>query len=60
MSSLDALSRPSGTFAMVAMDQRESLRTMLRDHGHDAGDERVRALQGGGRAGARAARVRAS
>jgi sulfofructosephosphate aldolase len=40
MSSLDALSRPSGTFAMVAMDQRESLRTMLRDHGLDAGDER--------------------
>lgn len=26
---LDALARPSGTFAMVAMDQRESLRTML-------------------------------
>jgi sulfofructosephosphate aldolase len=40
MSSLDALSRPSGTFAMVAMDQRESLRTMLRDHGLDAGNER--------------------
>jgi sulfofructosephosphate aldolase len=38
---LDALSRPSGTFAMVAMDQRESLRTMLREHGHDDGDERV-------------------
>ena len=26
---------------MVAMDQRESLRTMLRDQGHDDGDERV-------------------
>src|SRR5215208_8109977 len=26
---------------MVAMDQRESLRTMLRDRGHDATDERV-------------------
>ena len=26
---LDALARPSGTFLMVAMDQRESLRTML-------------------------------
>ena len=39
--SLDALARPSGTFAMVAMDQRESLRTMLREHGHDDGDERV-------------------
>lgn len=38
---LDALARPSGTFAMVAMDQRESLRTMLREHGHDDGDERV-------------------
>jgi sulfofructosephosphate aldolase len=25
---------------MVAMDQRESLRTMLREHGHDAGDGR--------------------
>ena len=38
---LDAIARPSGTFAMVAMDQRESLRTMLREHGHDATDERV-------------------
>jgi sulfofructosephosphate aldolase len=38
---LDALARPSGTFAMVAMDQRESLRTMLREHGHDSTDERV-------------------
>ena len=27
--SLDALRRPSGAFAMVALDQRESLRTML-------------------------------
>ena len=26
---------------MVAMDQRESLRTMLREHGHDAADMRV-------------------
>lgn len=41
MITLDALARPSGTFAMVAMDQRESLRTMLREHGHDATDERV-------------------
>ena len=40
--SLDALARESGTFAMVAMDQRESLRTMFREHGHDAGDERAR------------------
>jgi sulfofructosephosphate aldolase len=38
---LDALARESGTFLMVAMDQRESLRTMLRDHGHEASDERV-------------------
>ena len=27
--SLDAIARASGTFAMVAMDQRESLRTMI-------------------------------
>ena len=39
--SLDAIARPSGTFAMVAMDQRESLRTMLREHGHEADDDRV-------------------
>ena len=39
--SLDAIARPSGTFAMVAMDQRESLRTMLREHGHDASDARM-------------------
>jgi sulfofructosephosphate aldolase len=26
---LDAIARPSGTFAMVAMDQRESLRHMF-------------------------------
>jgi sulfofructosephosphate aldolase len=38
---LDALARPSGTFLMVAMDQRESLRTMLREHGHDPTEERV-------------------
>jgi sulfofructosephosphate aldolase len=38
---LDAIARPSGTFAMVALDQRESLRTMLREHGHDATDARV-------------------
>jgi sulfofructosephosphate aldolase len=29
---LDALARESGTFLMVAMDQRESLRTMLAQH----------------------------
>jgi sulfofructosephosphate aldolase len=38
---LDALARDSGTFLMVAMDQRESLRTMLAEHGHDATDERI-------------------
>jgi sulfofructosephosphate aldolase len=38
---LDALARPTGTFAMVAMDQRESLRTMFREHGLDDGDDRV-------------------
>jgi sulfofructosephosphate aldolase len=41
MITLDALARESGTFLMVAMDQRESLRTMLEEHGHDATDERV-------------------
>ena len=41
MTTLDAIARPTGTFAMVAMDQRESLRTMLREHGHDATDERL-------------------
>jgi sulfofructosephosphate aldolase len=29
---LDALARPSGTFLMVAMDQRESLRSMMEPH----------------------------
>lgn len=41
MKTLDAIARQSGTFAMVAMDQRESLRTMFREHGHHASDERV-------------------
>jgi sulfofructosephosphate aldolase len=39
---LDALARPSGTFVMVAMDQRESLRTMLAVHHDDVDDERMR------------------
>lgn len=30
---LDALAYPDGTSTMVAMDQRESLRTMLAEHG---------------------------
>jgi sulfofructosephosphate aldolase len=38
---LDMLARETGTFLMVAMDQRESLRTMLAQHGHDATDERM-------------------
>jgi sulfofructosephosphate aldolase len=36
------ISRENDTYAMVAMDQRESLRTMFRDHGFDDSDERVR------------------
>ena len=38
MRTLEEIARPSGTFAMVAMDQRESLRTMM---GGDAPDERL-------------------
>jgi sulfofructosephosphate aldolase len=38
---LDALARPSGTFLMVAMDQRESLRTMLAQHFEDPDDARM-------------------
>ncbi|MFL5928270.1 MAG: hypothetical protein ACJ77E_15175 [Gaiellaceae bacterium] len=38
---LDALARPSGTFLMVAMDQRESLRTMLAEHHDDVDNERM-------------------
>ena len=38
---LDALARESGTFLMVAMDQRESLRTMLAPHHSDADDARM-------------------
>ena len=37
-----SIARDNGTYAMVAMDQRESLRTMLREHGHDSTDARVR------------------
>jgi sulfofructosephosphate aldolase len=36
------IARENGTYAMVAMDQRESLRTMFREHGHDDSDERMR------------------
>jgi sulfofructosephosphate aldolase len=38
---LDALARESGTFLMVAMDQRESLRTMLEQHHDDADEARM-------------------
>jgi sulfofructosephosphate aldolase len=38
---LDALARPSGTFLMVAMDQRDSLRTMLAAHHADADAARI-------------------
>jgi sulfofructosephosphate aldolase len=38
---LDALARESGTFLMVAMDQRESLRTMLAEHHDGVDDERM-------------------
>ena len=41
MTTLDTIARPTGTVAMVAMDQRESLRTMFREHGYDATDERM-------------------
>jgi sulfofructosephosphate aldolase len=39
---VNALARENGTYAMVAMDQRESLRTMFRDRGFDDSDERMR------------------
>jgi len=42
---LDALARANGTFAMVAMDQRESLRTMLAAHHDDADDARMRCFK---------------
>jgi sulfofructosephosphate aldolase len=38
---LDAIARESGTFLMVAMDQRESLRTMLAQHHDDVDDARM-------------------
>jgi sulfofructosephosphate aldolase len=42
---LDRLARSTGTFAMVAMDQRESLRTMLDQHGHPADDHALTAFK---------------
>lgn len=41
MITLDALARTSGTFVMVAMDQRESLRTMLRERGRGATNDEI-------------------
>ena len=38
---LDAIARPSGALAMVAMDQRESLRTMFDDAGRGRPDDDV-------------------
>jgi sulfofructosephosphate aldolase len=44
-----ALARPSGTFAMVAMDQRDSLRTMMAERaqvpGADIADDRLTAFK---------------
>jgi sulfofructosephosphate aldolase len=42
---VNALARENGTYAMVAMDQRESLRTMFRAHGRDDSDGRMRAFK---------------
>lgn len=42
---LDALAYPDGTFAMVAMDQRESLRTMLAEHGRPDDAQAVAAFK---------------
>ncbi|WP_240675576.1 hypothetical protein [Cellulomonas endophytica] len=42
---LDALARPTGGLAMVAMDQRESLRTMFAEAGVDAAPDRVAAFK---------------
>lgn len=42
---LDVLARPTGTFTMVAMDQRESLRTMLREAGRADDDATVESFK---------------
>ena len=55
--SLVALARPSGAFAMLALDQRESLRTMLGAAGRPSDD---RALTGFKVAAARALAASAS
>jgi sulfofructosephosphate aldolase len=38
---LDALARDTGTFLIIAMDQRESLRTILAEHHPDPDDEQL-------------------
>lgn len=43
--SLDAISRPGGGFAMVAVDARESMRSILRDEGHGYEDEELSAFK---------------
>lgn len=45
MIGLDAIARPSGVFCMVAMDQRESLRAMLRERGRPDDDATVVAFK---------------
>ena len=42
---MNGIARDNGTYAMVAMDQRESLRTMFREHGHDDSDQRMRTFK---------------
>jgi sulfofructosephosphate aldolase len=42
---LDALARETGTFLIVAMDQRESLRTMLAEHHPDPDDAHLVAFK---------------
>lgn len=43
LTDLSALQRPSGAFAMLAVDQRESMRAMIAEHSQDeVSDEQVR------------------
>jgi sulfofructosephosphate aldolase len=42
---LAGLARPNGTFAMLAIDQRESLRTLLVRAGHGATDAHLSAFK---------------
>jgi sulfofructosephosphate aldolase len=47
MTSLDSLAYDDGTFAMVAMDQRESLRTMLAAEGRDDSPQAIARFKAG-------------